>query len=62
MKKQIKKKLILNKETIVKLSNAEMGALGGAASLVLICTESCSLVIWCCTPTTNKMMAEQDQG
>ena len=57
----MKKKLILNKETVTDLTRDEMHRVWGA-TLITFCTESCSLVKICCTPTTNKMMAEQDQG
>jgi len=57
----MKKKLILNKETVTDLTRDEMHRVWGA-TLILYYTESCSFFRICCAPTTNNMMAEQGQG
>jgi len=50
MKKILKKKLVLSKATVANLDKNEMNRIIGA-SIVAICTESCSIVAICCTPT-----------
>jgi len=53
MKKIVKKRLVLSKATVANLDKDEMNRIIGA-SLVMICTESCSLVMLCCTPKTKE--------
>jgi len=62
MKKQIKKKLRLNKSTVSNLSPDEMSiAFGGKSLFIVTCSdpgsESCSLFIACDCTTTNPEMA-----
>jgi len=60
MKRKFEKKLVLSKTTVATLDRGEMNRIIGA-TLVLICTESCSLAIGCCTPT-KKYALEQIQA
>ena len=60
MKKRLNKKLVLNKMTISSLKDKDMHLIRGA-TLVFDCTESCSLVWICCTPTKEYAM-DQDIG
>lgn len=53
-KKKLTKKLELNKENISSLNFDEMSKMKGAISLVFACTESCSVFVACCEPTTEK--------
>ncbi len=50
MKKKFEKKLVLNKKTIAHLGNEEMNLIYGGSFLILTCgcSESCSLVWYCC--------------
>jgi len=47
MKKQINKKLALNKETISKLTEGEMNFIHGA-TILAYCSDSCSVFGICC--------------
>lgn len=60
MKKQLIKKLVLNKETIHDLTNNEMNVIRGA-SFIDACTESCSFIEVCCGPTTKAQIINFDQ-
>ena len=60
MKKKFSKKLALNKETISSLNYDEMKKVKGA-SILVACTESCSILVACCGPDP-KRMAVQDNG
>ena len=53
MKKKITKKLTLGKEKIAALNREEMSKVVGASVFVL-CSESCSVYVICCGPTTEK--------
>jgi hypothetical protein len=61
MKKQIKKKLLLNKATVSDLTRDEMNRVWGA-TLLQPCTESCSLFLNCCPPTRERVIVEQEEG
>lgn len=52
-KKTLTKKLTLNKERISALNYVEMNKIKGA-SVFLLCTESCSVFMACCDPTTKE--------
>ncbi len=61
MKKELTRKLVLNKKTISNLDNREMKSIRGATLARPSCacdvTESCSLY-FCCPPTTYLNMEE----
>ncbi len=52
-KKSLTKRLALNKEKISTLNYDEMIKVKGASALVL-CSESCSVLVICCGPTAEK--------
>ncbi len=62
MKKKLTKKLMLSRKTISNLTDNEMNLVRGA-SLIVNCTNSCSLIRYCC-PTTQENVIEQnpDEG
>ncbi len=62
MKKKLTKKLTLSRKTISNLTDNEMNRVRGA-SLMVNCTNSCSLLVDCC-PTTKENLIEQnpDEG
>jgi hypothetical protein len=55
MKKIVKKRLVLSKATVANLDKDAMNRIIGA-SIVIICTESCSVAILCCTPKTKEKL------
>lgn len=64
MKKRLNKKLVLNKMTVIRLKDNDMQLIRGA-TLVFDCTESCSLVWICCTPTKQNaidQIIDKNQG
>jgi hypothetical protein len=61
MKKKFEKKLNVSKSTIVNLDKNEMYRIKGA-SIVIYCTESCSLVYYCCFPTNKCVNLENNIG
>jgi len=52
MKRKFEKKLVLSKATVATLDRGEMNRIIGA-SIMDICTQSCSIMDICCTPTRN---------
>lgn len=65
MRKKLTKKLVLNKKTISNLDREEMNSARGA-SVIYICSESCSVIYICCDPTKDPQLFDQepnpDQG
>ncbi len=61
MKKKLTKKLQLNKKTISNLDKEEMNLLYGA-SVIIACSESCSVIIVCCDPTRTPQLLDQGQN
>lgn len=63
MKKKLTKKLVLNKKTISSLSENDMNLVRGA-TFNFYCTDSCSLNMGCCPPTTEENVIVQlpDEG
>jgi len=60
MKTRVTKTLALNKETVSRLNREDMKHLeGGTINLNLSCgcTESCTILGFCCGPTTTPKMA-----
>lgn len=50
-KNKLTKKLVLNKKTVSNLQDEEMNLIRGA-SVLFLCTESCSVLVNCCDPTS----------
>jgi len=54
MKKKMSQKLVLNKKTISNLKPHEMNLIIGATVIdPYYCSRSCSVMIYCCGPTTE---------
>ena len=59
MKTKLSKKLNLNKNKISRLNDHDMNLIRGA-TLVMHCSESCSLVKICCEPTVKEYLIDQN--
>ncbi len=63
MKKKFEKKLALNKKTISNLTNSEMSEVNGGTLIIRSCncSESCSVIYYCCGPTTYPLFNNDNQ-
>jgi len=60
MKKKFTEKLVLSKQTIAILNDSDMDLIRGA-TLIFICTDSCSVVAICCDTKTNPLLENRGQ-
>ncbi len=63
MKKKFEKKLALNKKTISNLNKSDMTEVLGGSAIIksCLCSESCSLIMYCCGPTTDPLFNNDNQ-